>query len=277
MRLIGMVIPDGTNPFFSNLALQAQRQLSIMGYPLVVLNTDNSLDNELDSIRVLCNMGVSGILFVSAGDNDKAYRELFELKIPVTIIDREIPEVENCDFVITDNRAGVILAVEHLHGWKHRNIGILKGQQNTDPGRVRYAAYLESLEKFGLPNNPRHEFDGEFDYWSGEKAADQIYQLPMVDRPTALICCNDIMAFGLLQQLIRNGINVPDDISIVGIDDIPLSSWVEPRITTVRQEIMQIAQEAAELLVSRMTGFSGGARSRYIKPRLMIRNSVKMM
>jgi len=275
--LIGMVIPDGTNMFFSKLALQTQRQLAIMGYPMVVLNSDNSLDNEAQAIDVLFKLNVEGIIFVSVGDNEEVYHKLRGSNIPIVIMDREIPETEKCDFVISDNRKGIIEAIRYLHELGHVRIGIVKGSQNTDPGRVRYSAFLDGLSECGIEPDPRLEFDGEFDYWSGAKAAEEIYNLSKKDRPTAILSSNDMMAFGLLQALERHDIHVPDDISIIGVDDIPLSAWVNPKLTTVRQETTQIAISAAELLISRIEGFyDDDPRLRHVEPSLIKRESVKI-
>jgi len=272
-----MVIPDGTNPFFSRLSLQTQRQLANMGYPLVVLNSDNSLDNEVQAIEVLFGLNVHGIVFVSVGDNCDVYHRLRNSNMPIVIMDREIPETDKCDFVISDNRKGIIEAVSYLQELGHSKLGILKGSQNTDPGRVRYKAFLEGLENSGLFHDPRLEFDGEFDYWSGVKAAEEIYNLPRERRPTAVLASNDIMAFGLLEGLSRHEIHVPDEVSIIGVDDIPLSAWANPKLTTVRQETTQIAISAAELLISRVEGsYTGGPRLRYVEPRLIKRESVKI-
>ncbi len=275
--LIGMVIPDGTNQFFSELALQTQRQLANMSIPMVVLNSDNSPENEIQGVNLLFKMEVKGIVFVSVGDNEEVYHQLRASNIPIVIMDREIPETEKCDFVISDNRVGIIEAVKYLKDLGHIKVGVLKGLQNTDPGRVRYNAFVEALHDCELEHDPRLEFDGEFDYWSGTKAADEIYNLPERERPTAVMSCNDLMAFGLLQGLVRLEIDVPNDISIIGVDDIPLSAWSNPKLTTVRQDTTQIAISAAKLLVSRIKGeYCDNPRLRYIKPRLIKRESVKI-
>lgn len=273
-----MVIPDGTNQFFSELALQTQRQLANMGYPMVVLNSDNSPDNEVQALKVLFKLKVKGIVFVSVGDNEAVYHLLRESNIPIAIMDREIPETERCDFIISDNNKGIIEAVNYLYAVGHRRIGVIKGLQNTDPGRVRYRAFIQGLKECKLIHDPRLEFEGEFDFWSGEKAAEDIYNLSKEDRPTAVIACNDLMAFGLIQNLTRLDINVPNDISVIGVDDILLSRWSNPKLTTVRQDTNQIAIKAAELLSSRIDGrHSGDPRLRYVKPRLIKRDSVKII
>lgn len=275
--LIGMVIPDGTNQFFSELALQTQRQLANKGYPMVVLNSDNSRENEVQAIDILFKLQVKGIVFVSVGDNEAVYHSLRESDVPIVIMDREIPETERCDFVISDNKGGIIEAVKYLHSLGHNKIGVVKGSQDTDPGRVRYNAFIEGLKECELSHDPRLEFDGEFDYWSGAKAADEIYNLREKERPTAVIACNDLMAFGLLQGLAKLEIKVPNDISLIGVDDIPLSAWANPRLTTVRQDTNQIAIAAAELLISRVAGdYSDDPRLRSVEPRLIKRDSVKI-
>ncbi|KPA10342.1 LacI family transcriptional regulator [Candidatus Magnetomorum sp. HK-1] len=276
--LVGMIIPDGMNQFFSALALQTQRQLANMGIPMVVLNSDNSPDNEIQGVDLLLKkMNVEGIIFVSVGDNEEVYHQLRESNIPIVIVDREIPETENCDFVISNNKVGIIEAVKYLVTLGHKKLGILKGLQNTDPGRIRYKAFLEAMDECELKHDPRLEFDGEFDFLSGTKAAEEIYNLSKGKRPTAVISCNDFMAFGLLQGLARLEINVPNDISIIGVDDIPLCEWSNPKLTTIRQDTTQIAIWAAKYLVSRIAGeCSDTPRLEWVEPRLIKRESVKI-
>ena len=266
-NVIGMITPDGTNPFFYTLSLDMQRQLANLEYSMIVLNSDNAIANELSSLRLLLEMNVAGVIFVSGGDHDKTYIELKKCGKSTVIMDREIPDTTNCDFVIGDNENGVISAVNYLVNQNHSRIAVLKGLQNTGPGRDRYKAFKEALRKEEMTHDPRLEFEGAFDYKSGVQAANKIAEMRPEERPTAVFSANDIMAFGLMQGLLAKNINVPEEISIIGYDDIQISSWVHPRLTTIRQETTRIAIETAYLITSRIKGYSGKPRHKLIEPR----------
>lgn len=272
--LVGMVIPDQSNPFFGELAFNMQSHLTQVGVPLVVLSSDGSAQLEHQCLQSLSALEVSGIIFVSAGDDAEMHGKLKQLGKPHIIFDRELPETENCDFVISDNTRGMQLAVEYLIQGGHRRLALVKGCQNTDPGRSRLLAFREAVQRSSLDEKSVLEFEGKFDYRSGHDAARAIVDMESTMRPSALVASNDLSALGALQGFQENGLRVPLDISLIGFDDIAMCQWVYPRLTTVRQEVIELTRLAAHFLLTRLSGeYTGQPRVQLVEPRLVERQS----
>lgn len=274
--LIGMIIPDQTNPFFAELSAHLQVQLAQFGVPLVVLSSDNDAEEEFKCMQALDRLNVSGIVFVSAGDDIRIHDILKSINKPHVIIDRDIPDTEHCDFVLTDNSFGIELAVQHLVSNGHRSLAFIKGSQNTDPGRIRLLAFQQTAQKLGLKESHQYEFDGNFDFQSGYESAKSIAAMPRGARPTAVIASNDLEAIGALQCFQENSFRIPEDISLVGFDDIALCRWCFPRLTSVRQDTVELTRFAAQLLLSRLSGeHTGEPRFRRSVPKLVVRQSTR--
>lgn len=275
--VIGMLIPDGTNQFFSQLAQLVQRELQGTSRAVVTMDSDGSVRKELHLLKTLREMEVEAIVFVSVGDSVGAYRYLREWEIPVLILDREIPDMENADFVVARNSEGVDHVVEHLETLGHRQVGFIKGAENTEPGRIRAEAFMHACARTGLEIPPHLVFAGNFQFDAGRDAGDQIAAMPQSKRPTAVFAANDLMAIGLVQRLQELSIGVPEEISVIGFDDIPLASWVYPQLTSIQQDVYEMAHVGVRLLEERLSGAATGeapaSRIRPIQPRLVIRES----
>lgn len=272
--LVGMIIPDQKNPFFAECAFHLQMHLAQVGLPLVVFSSDGNVELERKYIDTLAALNASGIVFASAGDDMTIHTILEELKKPHVILDREVPETTNCDFVITDNTSGTRLAVEHLAECGHRRLAFIQGCQNTDPGRTRLLSFREATQRLGFEGVV--EYPGQFDYQSGRAAAEEILKICIDDRPTAIVASNDLAAIGALQYLHECGLRVPEDMSIIGFDDIAMCQWIYPRLTTVRQEIIELTRCAASFLLSRISReYIGVPRLQFVPPRLIVRQSTR--
>ena len=276
-QLIGMVIPDGTNQFFSTVAQAFQKRLNSRGYAMVVLYSDGSLSRELAHLDLLQRLEICGLVMISVGEHGEAFRRLRDFNAAILVLDREIPH-ENADFVMIDNAVGSELAVRHLHGLGHRRLGYVTGSLQTQPGRERRDGAVETAEHLGVAIKNSHMVEGDFQVGSGLIAADHFLSLPGSDRPSAIMCANDLMAFGLMSRLQAGGVSIPEDISVLGYDDVPMSSLVYPNLTSIRQDPNEIALEGCALLMSRVDADAAGAglpdrRVRVIQPRLMTRSS----
>ena len=277
-QIVGMIIPDGTNQFFSMLAQLFQRELAKRRWGLVVINSDGSRARELNNVDMLMSMDVAGLVFISVGDSAEVFVKLADYKGPVLVLDREIP-LENADVVLVDDALGVDLAIEYLSALGHRRIACVPGSINTEPGRQRFQSFNRSCDKYGIEIDEKLIFQGDFMFGSGTTAADRILSIPEYERPTAVFAANDLMAIGVMQRLQESGLRIPDDMSVVGYDDIAMSSWVFPRLTSVHQDPIEIARVGAGLLTERI---DAGAlnpnaalnqRVRVILPKLMLDHS----
>lgn len=275
-KIVGMVIPDSGNGFFVDLAQHFQRALTSERYAVVVVSSDGSKKREAAHLQLLSEMDVSGVVFIGAEFNMPIYARLEELGRPVLILDREIPLTKGVDFVMLDNEAGIRLAVTHLVDLGHRHIAHIEGLQRTEPGRVRREAFVQACGRASVRGTC---IEGDFSYVAGQRGAQKILGMAPADRPTAIVTGNDLAAIGAIQHFLVAGYRVPEDVSVVGFDDIDIASWIFPALTTVRQDREAIAAVGAQLLSSRMDHekiYRGGAfasRSKFVSPELIIRDS----
>ena len=278
MMLIGMIIPDQTNPFFAELSSHLQIHLAQVGVPLVVLSSDNNPEEELKCMQTLEQLSVSGIVFVSAGDDTRIHDILNASNKPLIIVDRELPATQQCDFVLTDNTTGIELAVDHLVAREHRKLAFIEGAQSTDPGRARLLAFRDATRQLNVDQVGQLELEGKFDYRSGYDAAKTILGIAPAERPTAVIASNDLSAIGALQCFQEHDLQVPRDISIIGFDDIVLCQWTFPRLTTIRQDTVELTRSAAKFLMDRLSNeYDGQPRVSFVTPRLVVRQSTRQV
>jgi LacI family transcriptional regulator len=276
--LVGMIIPDHANAFFSLLAQRIQREITESGLALVVMSSDGSRARELSALLTLFDLDIRGLIFISAGDNPSALDLISGRALPVLVLDREVPGVPNCDFVVTDNELGEKLALRHLVEFGHRRIGCIKGSMSTVPGRERFRGFKRECEVLEIEPDESLIFSGDFKFGSGTSVGKSLAKMDAAARPTGIVVGNDLMAIGLIQSLADGGICVPDEISVIGYDNIPLSGWIVPRLSTVAQDIQEIAGSTVRFLVDRVVrGASSDLvippRVEVIRPSLILRQS----
>jgi LacI family transcriptional regulator len=279
---VAILIPDTANHYFADLAQYVQRFVTSANGLGVIFSSDGRRDVELRHVGALAGFGFDGIVFVSVGDNFRVYEELVRLRLPHVVLDREVPESGWCDFVLSDNVLGSRFAAEHLISLRHEAVAYLAGDQRTEPGRARLEAFQQAFLTAGKPLRDNAIMFGDFSFKSGYDCGKRL--AGSTSDYSAIACGNDLMAIGVLQALQESGVAIPTQISVVGYDDIPCASWIYPRLTTVRQEVSELARHAVDVLVSRIdqqrdavsTSASGWAPTlRSVPPRLIARESCR--
>jgi len=267
---IGMIVPDNTNPFFAEVARGVEDTSFEQGYSVILCNSDRDLDKELLYTNVLAEKRVDGILFVAAGMSTERICALQERRMPVIVVDRDIPDVA-VDSVMTANERGGWLATRHLIELGHRRIGCIAGPSDVTPSAERVTGYRQALREAGLPMDEALIMKGDFQYESGYQAARQL--LSMEDPPTAIFACNDLMAVGAISAAVRLGRQVPADLSVVGFDDVPLASFANPALTTIVQPKYEIGVVAATMLLERMQDPDRPPHRKVLDTELVVRQS----
>jgi LacI family transcriptional regulator len=257
-KTIGLIIPDVTNPFFSELSLHVERSAAAAGYNVILGNSDNSVDQETHYLRAFAVRRVDGIIFVPANEISRSA----EIAIPVVGVDRE---VGGHPFVASDNRAGAKSAVEYLHSLGHHLIACVAGPRNLPNAQERRIGYediaLPILRSAGVDPSLYIAF-ADFSYDSGYAATRRLMEV--APRPTAIFASSDQQAIGGLRAAADLGLAVPGDLSIVGFDDIPLADLVMPRLTTVGQPVAKIGVLAIQLLLDLFSGAAPPRRRRHL-------------
>ncbi|HEY8348087.1 MAG TPA: LacI family DNA-binding transcriptional regulator [Symbiobacteriaceae bacterium] len=270
---VGLIIPDITNPFFPAVTRGVEDAASQAGYTVFLCNTDNDPAKEETDVRKLRERCVDGIIFVGSQARRKRLERLLQDGIPVVVTDREVPDLD-ADSVLVDNNWGARAAVRHLIDLGHTRIAHAAGHRQTPTGQDRYAGYCAALEEAGLPVDESLVFWGEFTIESGIQAGQVL--LGRSPRPTAVFAGNDLIALGVIRAAREAGLRVPEDLSVVGFDDIPLAALVSPPLTTVRQPAYEMGRLAMTMLLERMSGrVTGAGRHHVFRPELILRGSTR--
>lgn len=243
-RLLGIVVPDLTNPYFAELVQSVERSAAARGLSVIVMSSQEDAAAEADRIRALASRKVDGVVLVPTS----GFHSVGAPKnLPLVIIDRAI---EDRPLVAADHRAGARVAAEYLLSLGHRRIGIAAGPEASAPGRDRLAGFVDAIAAaLGSPPSADLVVRGAFDYESGRVAGLALLDRPPAERPTAVFASSDQQAIGCLRAAVDLGIPVPSHLSVVGFDGIFVTNVVTPRLTTVVQPIAEIADAAVAALV----------------------------
>lgn len=269
---IGLVLPDSANPFFAEISRSIEDEAFKRGYSVFLCNTELDTQRELFYVDVLINKQVDGIIFVAAGDQPDSLDYLLRENMPVVMIDRNLPNVE-VDVVLTDHQLGGYLATKHLIELGHQRIACIAGPSSITPSAERITGYQKALEEAGLPGDENLIIRGDYHAQSGMEVTNAI--LNMTPRPTAIFALNDLMALGALRAASEAGYSVPKDIAVVGYDDLELSRFTSPPLTTISQPKKAISAQAVNLLVQRMSGKSQSPSCVVLPPELIVRRSTQ--
>lgn len=248
-RTIGLVLPDSSNPFFAEIGRKIEERAFQQSYSVIICNTEGNLEKELFYINTLGQKKVDGVIFVSAGGYPQSLNALQALNVPVVIADRDC--VDQASFgrltvVLTDNYHGGVLATRHAIDLGHRRIACITGPSNLNPSALRETGYLQTMQQAGLVVQPDWVRRGDFSCDAGYNTALELFKLD--PRPTAVFCCNDMMAIGAIRAAFDQGLRIPEDVSIIGFDDIALASYISPTLSTVHQPFEEISKEITENL-----------------------------
>lgn len=267
---VGLLVPDSTNPFFAELARGIENACFRAGYSVLLCNSDDAPERQRTYLRVLRQKQVDGLVVASARDDAPWVAALSELPFPRVVVDREIAGLR-CDLVQVDNVRGGALAARHLLALGHRAVGCVAGRPGINAGIARLGGFERALAQAGVHVPAAWRAQGDFRAQGGYRAALAILQAPA--RPTALFACNDLMAVGVLRAAAELGIAVPGQLSVVGFDDIELSSYVHPALTTVGQSIRELGEATVAALLARIARPDGRPVRRLLAPELRVRHS----
>jgi len=269
-QTIGIVVPDNSNPFFAEITRAVEDACFEFNYNVIICNSDGSIKKQANYVNLLIEKGVDGLAFISAGDDSEVIDLLGKRNIPWIISDRELPGID-VDTVIVDNYAGGRQATEYLISLGHKNIACITGPSQLSPSAQRAAGYKDALGSAGLGLNQDFLQLGDFKSKSGYQLCQFFLGVP--NPPTALFVCNDLMAIGALCAAHEMAVKVPEELSIIGFDDIALASMTIPRLSTVSQPKQNIGEIVTKLLIERIRDRSLPIRKIIIQPELIIRNS----
>jgi len=267
---LGMILPDSANPFFAEIGHSIEMAAFEAGYSVILCNTENDFEKESLYMDVLTDKQVDGVIFVSTGERGDSLKHLLELKVPTVVMDRDFPGLE-LDVVLAYSLQGGVLATQHLISLGHKRIGCLAGPSSINPSSQRLAGYKQALQAADLLIEPELIMNGDFHPESGWELGRALLSQP--NPPTAIFACNDLMAIGVLRAATELGLRVPDDLALVGYDDIELASYTNPPLTTIKQPKVEMGSVTLSFLLGRIADKRLAPQRALLPVSLVIRGS----
>lgn len=270
-KVWGLVISDIENPFFTSLVRGVQDQADKEGYSVILLNSDEDLNKEARCLTLMVEERVAGAILSPVSETESAIDLLVSAGTPTVMVDRRVRDLE-ADTVIVDNVLGAYEGTMHLLAAGHRRVACISGPTGSTTGLNRLNGYLRALEETELPVERELIRTTDFKREGGYRATlDLFRQNPL---PDAVIVMNNLMTEGALHALRELGLRVPQDVALVGFDDLSWATLVEPRLTTIAQPVRELGRAAAELLGRRCRGETLGFPAEVtLAPTLQIRES----
>lgn len=242
-RTIGLIVPSIENPFFAQLANAIEKTSEDNGYRMLLCNMDNEVEKEKTMINMLKSMNADGIIITTSNKEVREYIDMCD--IPIVITDKRLEKDFSCDYVHCDYHEGGRLAMEHLMECGCRNIVCVKGPQHISSARAHFEGYQQVCRERGITEQV---IDCDYDYDEGLVMAEQLLELyPDVD---GIIACSDMVAIAVYKILHKRGIMVPEQVQLVGFDNINLASIITPELTTIAQPVEEIGKKAVELIIN---------------------------
>lgn len=268
--VLAVVIPDITNPFFAALFRGIEDGASSRGYNVLLCNTDGSPERQRSHLQSLSARRVDGVILASSFLKDPAVGWLREHRLPFVLVNRFSEDGRDA-FVGSDDVAGAQQATQHLIDLGHKRIAHLAGQSTVSTGVLRRRGYQAALADAGLPVDPGLIVESGYTEDGGAHAADLV--LSSANPPTALFAVTDMAAVGALAMARRLGRRIPEDLAVVGYNDIPLATRVEPTLTTMHVPTHEFGTVAARLLLQQIETGRAEARRIIFTPELVVRGS----
>ena len=275
-KTLCLIITTIVNPFYNELAQGIEATGRGLGYNIILCCTHSDLSIEKQCIDVLRSKGVDGIILTSAHIEDVNIGRLADEEFPIILVNRRTyrPDVkEKVDYVGVDNVLGGFLAVEHLIRLGHKRIGLIGGSSESSVGFERIEGGKKALASYGLEGLDDYFLDGDFLKESGYQGGERFLKMP--DPPTAIFAANDYMALGAYQSMGERGLRIPEEIALIGFNDIEFTAWIGIQLTTIGQKKFEMGEIAVRKLVNQIEGgeVKAPAEQVFLKPELIIRKS----
>lgn len=268
---IGFIIPDIENPFFAEMAKAIETEAEKQGYSVILCNTFNNSKKEEEYIRLLISKLVDGVIIVVNGKKNNSMNLLKSNEVPFVIVDRHANEVEDIKGVFCDNEEGIRIGIDYLMKKEYKNIAFIGSTQNE----IGLNSRIKYFEKISKEYNIFNESLLAEDAISLQGGINATERLIMKNRSIdAIFYSSDVMAIGGMKCLLRKGFKIPEDIGVLGYDNIGICSYIEPELTTIAQPIYNMGREAFTLLID-VANNNQKENIINLKPYLVERKTVK--
>jgi LacI family transcriptional regulator len=267
-RTIGVVVKDITNPFYPEVLNELTGQLDRAGYRVVLWNAGGG--SHRDALQAIRERAVDGVIFTTATGTTVELQVALEKKSPIVLINRAV-EGFAADQVVSDNVAGGATVADYLCTHGRIRVAFIGGLPDASTSRDRGRGFLERMQQLGHPVPEELRFQADFSHDLAQHVSGKL--LDRAERPEAIFCANDYMAFGALDALRRRGLSAPRDCWVIGYDDVDMASWPSFDLTTVRQPSRDMARAGATMLLDRLATPSLPPQHQRFPCKLIVRGS----
>ncbi len=273
-KIIGLIVSDISNPFYPDLAKACEDAAYGEGYDVMIFNTNNQKEHMQQAILRLRQERVDGILIVSAMEHDQSMiQELTGQGYPLVLVHRK-PQGLDADSIVADQFLAVRLAMEHLTELGHRRIAFLEGTEGSPVNKERREAYKLLVKEMGLESRESWILDGDGSCRSGYDAiAGMLAYMPENQRPTAILSANDMAALGMLDAAFDRGLGIPEDLSVIGFDDLFVAGNRRVQLTTVHMPRYTMGRMATDILIRKINKKMPEKVEQVLPVKLMVRRT----
>ncbi len=270
---IGLIVPDISNPFFAHVTRIIQTHAYQAGYSLIVCNTDEDIETELEQVELLLSKGVDGFIVMPVGTTFSHIKKLMDDSVPLVLLDRSFDDLDTSS-VVVDNYTGAYKATEYLISMGHSKIAVIQGLPDTYTNNARVKGYLEALKDAGIEVNRNYIVGKDFRKENGY--IETKFLLGLEQPPTAIFTTSDLITLGALEAVSEEKLIIPDDLSLVSFDDVDFAPFLFAPLTAVRQPKEIMGEVAVKLLIDGLRSKGHiDHRKIVLKSELVIRGSVK--
>lgn len=272
---IGLIVPDISNTFFGELAKGAEKEASSCAYNIILCNTNDNPDKDVEYLNILLDRGVDAVIMVpSANSADSMAKKCLTLmeqcQKPLVLVDR-IKMGEKHTSISVDHEQGGYIATKYLIENGHTRIGCITGPLGMLNSRLRFLGYKKALKDSDIRFQAKYVEEGNYHVEDGERLAEGLFE----NKVTAIFAFNDLMAYGVYKAAAKLGCRMPEDISVVGFDDLFYSSIMEVPLTTIHQPSYEIGEAAVRRIAELVKDENTKKEAIIFKPKLIVRNSVQ--
>jgi LacI family transcriptional regulator len=274
-RIFGLIVSEITNPFFPEIVQSFEDMAVEHNYEILLTSTIHDPRRMEMSVRRMLERRVEGVAILTFGMEEALLEGLRFRKVPLVFVDVG-PPVARVSNIKIDYRRGIRQAVQHLAALRHERIAFVAGPLNLRSAVARKIAFEESMHEIGLPIDPQYLVEGDHTLEGGMKAL--VHLTTLKDRPTAVVCSNDMTAIGVMREAYDYGIPIPQELSVVGFDDIRLSQFIIPPLTTIQMSQTELARLAFKALLTEVNrdSLSANGTEYALETDLVLRKSTAM-
>ena len=267
---LGMLVTASNNPFFAEVVRHVERYCEEHNYHLILVNTDGNGENLKKHLERLLSKQVDGLLLMCAEPQDLDPQIMANIQLPMVVIDWWLQPL-NADLIHENSELGGYLATKALLDAGYRKIAVVTGETSKPITASRLAGYKRAISEQNLQTQPEWVIESHFSYAGGVNAGKEI--LALEHRPDAIFAMSDTIAIGLYQSLLQAGLRIPQDIAVIGYDNIELAQYLAPPLSTIHQPKARLAKKAVEQLVSRIRQPDKRIENIQLTPELVVRES----